>query len=119
FDDEALGERFATQYPELAVTRTVRTRRGQHLYFRVAPHLRVSSRKLAGVDLLSDGHYVVAPPSVIEGHAYTVGRGGLPKALTQADVDRINVFLDGHARRAVAPPVPVVVAAEPRPTPTP
>src|SRR5690606_37262133 len=88
--------------PDLITTRTVLTRRGQHLYFRIPPHLSIASRKLAGVDLLSDGHYVVAPPTVIAGHEYRLGRGGLPKTLTQDGLDRINAFLDRHAQKSPA-----------------
>lgn len=104
FDDPQIAQTFEAQCPNLASTRTVLTRRGFHFYFHIPPHFHVQTRKLAGVDLLSDGCYVVAPPTVIDGHEYRVGRGGLPKTLDQADIQRINAFLDAHAqKRAVAP----------------
>jgi hypothetical protein len=98
FDDPTLPERFAAQHPELAATRTVRTRRGQHLYFRVPAYLRLPTRKLAGVDLLSDGCYVVAPPSVVDGHTYTVEQGGL-RLLTPDDLTALNTFLDRQQQK--------------------
>jgi len=104
FDAPELFHAFERELPELAATRTVLTRRGRHLYFHVPPYLRVPSRKLAGVDLLSDGHYVVAPPTVIDGHVYRVKRGGLPKTVDPTDVRRINAFLDRHAVAAVQSP---------------
>lgn len=96
FDDPALGRAFEQAMPELAATRTVLTQRGRHLYFQIPPHVHAASRKLVGADLLFEGRYVVAPPTVIDGHEYQVERGGRPKTLDQADVDRINTFLDRH-----------------------
>jgi hypothetical protein len=94
FDDPRLFHQFHTQYANLAETRTVKTRRGYHLYFRLASGVRLKSRKIPGVDLLSDGRYVVAPPTVIGDHTYKVTRGGQPRILNAQDAKRIQAFLD-------------------------
>jgi hypothetical protein len=102
FDDPALFQQFKTRYSDLAQTRTVQTRRGFHLYFHLPPHVRIASRKIAGIDLLSDGRYVVAPPSIINDHTYKVSCGGHPRALTPQDSTRITSFLDSLAGKSVA-----------------
>ncbi len=86
--------RLCYDYPDLALTHVVQTKRGYHLYFHVPAHLYLPSRRGAGVDLLGDGRYVVAPPSVIDGFQYKVVRGGSPKTLTEADITRILAFVD-------------------------
>lgn len=48
----------------LPVTPTVRTANGRHLYFQYIPEARNRVRLAPGLDLRSDGGYVVAPPSV-------------------------------------------------------
>lgn len=52
---------------------TVRTRSGGlHLYFAYDERMRTGSNRLAqGIDVRSDGGYVVAPPSTINGQSYT------------------------------------------------
>jgi hypothetical protein len=100
FDEPELLQEFKRSYPDLVETRTIQTRRGYHLYFGLAPGLSVPSRKVAGVDLLAAGRYVVAPPTVIDGVAYKVIRGGLPKILTAQDARRFQAFLDAQGRGA-------------------
>lgn len=108
FDSLDLITAFERELPALAATRTVLTRRGKHFYFCIPPHLRVASRKLTSVDLLSDGHYVVAPPTIINGHHYTIGQGGIPRTLSADDLRRLNAFLDRYARHS-----PVEVSTRP------
>ena len=89
------GERFAAfqhQCPNLTDTRTVRTRRGHHLYFHIPPGLSVASRHVPGLDILFNGRYAIAPPSSIAGHVYQVLRGGAPKTLSQRDLEAIERF---------------------------
>src|SRR6185503_11097147 len=80
FDSHDLFADFRRRFPDLLETRTVQSAgRGlPHLYFHVPSHLRLASQKRQGVDLLSDGRYVVAPPSTINGQAYRITRGGMP-----------------------------------------
>ena len=81
FDDPILFQQFKTRHSDLAETRTIRTKRGYHLYFHLLPQFSLPSRKLPGVDLLSDGRYAIAPPSIIDGHTYKVAYGGQPRTL--------------------------------------
>jgi len=99
FDDPARFEAFQRDHPELAATYTVQTRRGVHLYYKVYPRLTVESRKAPGVDLQSDGRYVVAPPTVIDGHRYQVINDVAPKSLTEADIQRLYAFLAGIGQK--------------------
>jgi hypothetical protein len=99
FDDPQLQQAFAETHPDLVATRTVLTRRGKHLYYALPPSLHVASRKLAGIDLLGEGRYVVAPPTVIDGYQYTVVNTIAPKLLTRGDLERINGFVDQQARK--------------------
>ena len=94
FDDPALFQQFKARYDDLAGTRTIQTRRGYHLYFHLPPQLFLPSRKLTGIDLLSDGRYAIAPPSTIDGYTYKVVCGGQPKTLGLHDITRIQGFLD-------------------------
>ena len=102
FDDPRLFHRFGKQYPDLAERHVIQTRRGCHIYYQLPQHLRVATRKGQGIDLLSDGCYVVARPSIIDGHTYKLIRGGQPKRLTLGDIGRIKDFLENQA-----PPPPV------------
>ncbi len=98
FDSEAIFNTFKAQYPDLLETHTVRSAgRGlPHLYFKLPDYLHIESQKGEGIDLLSDGRYVVAPPTIINGQAYKVMRGGMPKMLTERDIRRLNAFLNSH-----------------------
>ncbi len=98
FDSEALFNAFKAQYPDLLETHTVRSASRQlpHLYFRLPPSLHLSSQKGQGIDLLSDGCYVVAPPTTFSGQPYKITRGGMPKTLTERDIRRLQSFLNAH-----------------------
>ncbi len=117
FDDAEALRAFERACPDLLATRTVLTRRGRHLYFHVPPQLAIRSRKLDGLDLLAGGRYAVAPPSAIDGHRYSVERGGQPKTLAQRDLDRLDAFLDSRAAPETVPAptiaLPPPVAAAP------
>jgi Bifunctional DNA primase/polymerase, N-terminal len=95
FDSADLFADFRHRYPDLLETRTVQSAgRGlPHLYFHVPAHLHLASQKRQGVDLLSDGRYVVAPPSRINGQAYRITRGGMPRLLTDHDIQRLQSFV--------------------------
>ena len=72
FDSETIFNDFKAQYPDLLETHTVRSAgRGlPHLYFKLPDHLHLDSQKGQGIDLLSDGRYVVAPPTIINDQPY-------------------------------------------------
>lgn len=95
FDDEALSRQFARACPHLADTRTVKSAgRGlPHHYFHLPPHLSIASQRAPGVDLQSDGRYVVAPPTTINGMEYKVAVGGMPYTLTANDVRLLSNFI--------------------------
>jgi hypothetical protein len=95
FDSSTLLADFQRRLPDLLETRTVESAgRGlPHLYFHLPPHLHLASQKRQGVDLLSDGRYVVAPPSTINGQSYRLTRGGMPRLLTEYDIQRLQAFV--------------------------
>ncbi|MBA3867831.1 MAG: bifunctional DNA primase/polymerase, partial [Anaerolineae bacterium] len=98
FDSETVFNAFKAQYPDLLETHIVRSAgRGlPHLYFKLPDQLHIDSQKGQGIDLLSNGRYVVAPPTIINGQAYKVTCGGMPKMLTERDIRRLNAFLNSH-----------------------
>jgi hypothetical protein len=105
FDDPALAALFERRFPALTQTRVVESAgRGlPHYYFRLPRGSVLPSRRVPGIDLLSDGRYVVAPPSSIAGAAYRVRRAGLPLMLTPDDVRRLCAFLDEVSQAARVP----------------
>lgn len=96
FDDPQLASDFESQFPDLLETRIVESagRKLPHYYFRIPISLSVPSRQVKGLDILSDGRYVIAPPSQILGQTYHLLRGGLPKSITTAEISRILRFVD-------------------------
>lgn len=104
FDSEAVFNRFKAQYPHLLETHTVQSAQRQlpHLYFHLPDQLHIASHKGQGIDLLSDGRYVVAPPTCINGNAYKISRGGMPRTLTAHDVQCIKTFLKAHQSKPLA-----------------
>jgi hypothetical protein len=94
FDTPDSFRDFQSRFPALAQTSIIQTRRGFHIYFRLPPNLRLASRKGGGLDLLAEGSYVVARPTVIDGHAYKLIRGGQPTLLGLDAIHHIRRFLD-------------------------
>ncbi len=109
FDSPDLYQAFRRQCPNLVETRTIQSagRALPHLYFHLPSHLRLASQKRQGVDLLSDGRYVVAPPSTINGQSYRVTRGGTPYTLTAHDLHRIQSFLHSLSSIKEEPLAPI------------
>ncbi len=95
FDSADLFADFRRRCPDLLETHTVQSagRALPHLYFHLPSHLHLASQKRSGIDLLSDGRYVVAPPTTIDGQAYRITRGGMPRPLTTDDIQRIQSFI--------------------------
>jgi len=98
FDSETVFNTFKVQYPDLLDTHTVQSagRKLPHLYFKLPNHLHIDSQKGQGIDILSNGRYVVAPPTSIAGQSYAITRGGMPKTLTERDIRRIQTFIKTH-----------------------
>lgn len=103
FDSADLFSEFRLRFPDLLETRTVQSAgRGlPHLYFHLPPHLSLASQKREGIDLLSDGRYVVAPPTVINDQPYKITRGGMPRPLNDYDIKRLQSFVTGSASAKV------------------
>jgi hypothetical protein len=92
FDDPHGYQRFRRAYPDLSRTYTVRTRRGWHLYYRLPAGFNLRSRQGQGIDLKAEGGLVVAPPTVIAGHAYTLSQAVPPQHLSETDIASILAF---------------------------
>ncbi len=106
FDSPDLYQDFRAQHPDLAEHSVLQTRRGFHIYYQLPPHLRLPSRKTSGVDWLSEGCYVVARPTRINGVEYKAIKGGVPALLSQPDLARITVFLNQQAPAKPPEPIP-------------
>jgi energy-coupling factor transporter ATP-binding protein EcfA2 len=125
-DPEKFGVALQAIGETLPDTPIVRTRKGWHLYFRY-PANRIVRRhdRLGdwGAELRGDGHYVVAPPSVVEGHSYRwAKRNGKRMALGEVPIaecpewllDAFGVpFADGQNE-----PAPVQHSTQQVPQPT-
>lgn len=98
FDSEDVFAEFRIRYLDLIDTHTVRSagRQLPHLYFELPDHLHIESMKGQGIDVLSNGRYVVAPPTSINGQEYKIIRGGMPKQLTERDIRCIQAFLSAN-----------------------
>jgi hypothetical protein len=84
---------FQEQHPDLTITYSVATKRGFHLYFHVPAHLNTRSLRGEGLDWQWEGRYVVAPPSQVAGHRYSVSSQRQIRTVTQADLERIEQFV--------------------------
>jgi len=64
-DSEQAVDDFLKKFPEAKCTRQTKTGKGVHFYFRWSPGIRNSAGTFQnGIDVRSDGGYVVAPPSI-------------------------------------------------------
>jgi hypothetical protein len=70
FDDKKEYRNFKQQFPQIAKTLTVRTRRGYHVYLR--SEKTVSAQKIRGGDLLGEGTYAIGPGSIIKQRRYVI-----------------------------------------------
>ena len=104
FDDEQRLHQFLQQHPDLAQTRIVTSAvRGlPHFYYRLPKGVHVPSQRGQGVDWLAEGRYVVAPPTIIEGRAYTVAQDIEPLTLTSEQIARIAAFVRDTELETVA-----------------
>ena len=70
FDDYFTYAKFCKDLPSFAQTFTVKTQRGYHLYFQT--HQRIASHHFKGGDIKAEKSYIIAPPSIIDGHQYKI-----------------------------------------------
>ena len=96
FDDCVGYQKFCRRFPQWSGTRTVRTRRGFHLYFRT--NEKVPSHHFEGGDVKGERSYVVAPPSVIGGSRYVLERSGDPMEVDVEALDEILTHLQAGRR---------------------
>ncbi|MDX1992779.1 MAG: bifunctional DNA primase/polymerase [bacterium] len=93
------AEAFLKTCPDLAQTFTVQSgqRRLPHYYFALPPAMSCPSRRRTGVELRSDGQYVVAPGTVVNGARWEVVDAQQPRVLTPRDLKRLLAFVGGKA----------------------
>lgn len=91
--DEAAA--FARAFPDWCDTFTVRSgNRGlPHYYFSLPDGVRAQSARRAGLELRSDGHYVVAPQSCIGGRVWTITHDVVPRTLSAGDLRRLLAYV--------------------------
>ncbi|MDQ7028031.1 MAG: bifunctional DNA primase/polymerase [Anaerolineae bacterium] len=96
FDEQSLADEFVSRFPYLTETKIVQSagRKLPHYYYHIPEYANVNSRRVKGIDLLSDGRYVVAPPTAIGDGIYKIVRDKQPKTLTTAHIRLIEAFLD-------------------------
>jgi hypothetical protein len=114
FDSPEAFRSFQSRYPDLAQQQVIQTRRGYHIYYQLPPNFRLPSRKGQGIDLLAEGCFAVARPTVIAGIPYQLVRGGMPRLLSLSDIHAIGQFMDEYVgagklpRKAVSYQSPVI-----------
>ncbi len=96
-DDITLLPALKEIVPEIEETTRVKTNRGYHYYFNLNGRDVKSSNTLFGIplELKSNGNYIIAPPSVINGYTYTYEVplseiSPIPEALTLKGNDKIS-----------------------------
>jgi len=96
FDDAQIQADFEKQFPSLLDTRIVTSAsRGlSHYYYVLPSHINLPTKHMQGADLLSNGCYVIAPPTYIAGNEYKVQQGGIPYRLTTQDAHRLEKFFN-------------------------
>lgn len=103
FDSIDTYDAFCLQFPRLAHSYTVNTRRGKHIYYTLIPTLKAPpTMRGANVDLQSEGAYVVAPPTTIDGFTYTIAKDLPLHQLIPADIAHIQRFIQS-AKSIITP----------------
>lgn len=103
-DAPELAAMFQQCFPDLIDTFTVQSgNRGlPHYYYQIPTGMSVPSRYGGGVELRSDGQYVVAPHVSMDGKCWQVVNDVAPKMLNEIDLRRILHFLDPMTRKNMA-----------------
>lgn len=103
--DSAAGAiAFFEHLPSNLVCPTVKSPKGQHLYFRYKDGIRNRARFLPDCDIRSEGGYIIAPPSGINGNTYSWVAGRSIKGTTVPDlpISIINIiysYIEGMVSR--------------------
>ena len=83
----------------LPLTRTHSSPNGFHLFYSYTPDLRQTAGILTGVDIRSDGGYIIMPPSVVLGRPYTVIVNSNPNAIDNVPtvlIKKLVTRTNGH-----------------------
>ena len=100
FDDVQLQSEFERQFGDLLKTRIV-TSAGRglaHYYYTVPSHISIPTKRINGADLLSNGCYVIAPPTIIADSEYKIQRGGMPYRLNDREARRLQTFFNDRCQ---------------------
>ena len=112
FDSMDVYDTFCSQYPKLANSYTVNTRRGKHIYYTLIPSLKVPPTTHGnGIDLQAEGAYVVAPPTTINGFTYTIAKDLPLHTLIPAEIAIIQRFIQSSKSGKVVSPKPIPTAS--------
>lgn len=104
FDSIDLYNTFCSEYPTLAHSYTVNTRRGKHIYYGLIPTLKVPpTMHGTGIDLQAEGAYVVAPPTTVDGFTYNVARDLPLHTLLPFEIAIIQNFIQSPKRKVTIP----------------
>lgn len=82
-------------------TRVIKTPRGWHLYFAYRADLHTGANFLPGIDVRSDGGYVLAPPSAIDALPYYVFRDNPVAVLSLPPSAFYTRSRNGHTPQAI------------------
>ncbi|MCY4020545.1 MAG: bifunctional DNA primase/polymerase [Chloroflexi bacterium] len=103
FDDLLSYQKFCRRFPEHIATRTVKTNRGFHLYFR--SEQKVPSHQFVGGDIKGERSYVIAPPSQIGSFQYREVKDIPPLELSKEELHEVlNYLQSGTVDNRVAMP---------------
>lgn len=98
FDSPEIERLFKNQFPYLLNTRIVKSaNRGlSHYYYHIPSYVSLKTRHIQGADLLSNGCYVLAPPTSIDGKKYEIEQGGMPYSLSMREAKQIEEFFTDY-----------------------
>jgi hypothetical protein len=114
FDSPQLYDEFCAKHPHLAQSYTVNTKRGKHIYYSLIPTLHAPPTiHGAGIDLQSEGAYVVAPPTTIAGFTYTVAKQAPLHQLIPAEVALIQAYIKINRIQQPTKPILPTITTQP------
>ncbi|MBT5955925.1 MAG: bifunctional DNA primase/polymerase [Candidatus Marinimicrobia bacterium] len=116
FDSGKLQYEFEKQFSDLLNTRIVTSAsRGlSHYYYKIPVYINLATQHIDGADLLSNGCYVIAPPTVVQGKEYKIQRGGMPYQLTQSDAHRLKKFFNARQEAKSNSFPSILLSSEPK-----
>ena len=85
--------------PLLPPTRTHASPNGFHLFYSYTPDLKQTAGILTGVDIRSDGGYIIMPPSIVLGRPYTVIVNSNPNIIDNVPpclIKKLTTRTNGH-----------------------